>query len=90
LVTDLEETEATNDCACEVSSNLTDRPAVTELSEAVSEKDNIMVIAKLVINLMKQNGCWSSYAAQSLSIQCKWRYIASRKVTVSLTLIVGI
>jgi spore coat protein U-like protein len=44
-----------------------------------------MVITKMVINLMKQNGCWSSYAAQSLSIQCKWRYTASRKVTVSLT-----
>jgi hypothetical protein len=29
---------------------------MTELSEAVSEKDKIMVITKLVLNLMKQNG----------------------------------
>jgi hypothetical protein len=30
---------------------------VTELSEAVSEKDKIMVITKMLLNLMKQNGC---------------------------------
>jgi hypothetical protein len=30
---------------------------MTELSEAVSEKDKIMVITKMVLNLMKQNGC---------------------------------
>jgi hypothetical protein len=30
---------------------------ITELSEAVSEKDKIMVITKMVLNLMKQNGC---------------------------------
>jgi hypothetical protein len=29
----------------------------TELNEAVSEKDKMMVITKLVLNLMKQNGC---------------------------------
>jgi hypothetical protein len=28
----------------------------TELSEAVSEKDKIMVITKMAPNLMKQNG----------------------------------
>jgi hypothetical protein len=33
---------------------------VIELSESVSEKDKIMVITKMVLNLMKQNGCWSS------------------------------
>jgi hypothetical protein len=30
---------------------------ITELSEAVSQKDKIMVIAKMLLNLMKQNGC---------------------------------
>jgi hypothetical protein len=30
---------------------------MTELSRAVSEKDKIMVIIKMAINLMKQNGC---------------------------------
>jgi hypothetical protein len=30
---------------------------ITELSEAVPEKDNIMVNTKMVLNLMKQNGC---------------------------------
>jgi hypothetical protein len=30
---------------------------MTELSEAVSEKDRIMVITKMVLNLMQQNGC---------------------------------
>jgi hypothetical protein len=30
---------------------------ITELSEAVSEKDKIMNITKMVLNLMKQNGC---------------------------------
>jgi hypothetical protein len=30
---------------------------ITELSGAVSEKDKIMVIIKLVLNLKKQNGC---------------------------------
>jgi hypothetical protein len=30
---------------------------VTELSEAVSEKDKIMVNTKMVLNLMEQNGC---------------------------------
>jgi hypothetical protein len=30
---------------------------MTELSEAVSEKDKIMVITKMALNLMKQNGC---------------------------------
>jgi hypothetical protein len=29
----------------------------TELSEAVTEKDKIMVITKIVLNLIKQNGC---------------------------------
>jgi hypothetical protein len=28
-----------------------------ELSESVSEKEKILAIAKLVLNLMKQNGC---------------------------------
>jgi hypothetical protein len=30
---------------------------MTEISEAVSEKDKIMVITKMVLNLMKPNGC---------------------------------
>jgi hypothetical protein len=30
---------------------------ITEVSEAVSEKDKIMVITKMALNLMKQNGC---------------------------------
>jgi hypothetical protein len=30
---------------------------MTELSEAVSEKDKIMVVTKMVPNLMKQIGC---------------------------------
>jgi hypothetical protein len=30
---------------------------MAELSEAVPEKDKIMVITKMVLNLMKQNGC---------------------------------
>jgi hypothetical protein len=30
---------------------------ITELSEAVSEKDKIIIITKMVLNLMKQNGC---------------------------------
>jgi hypothetical protein len=30
---------------------------ITELSEAVSEKDKIILITKVVLNLMKQNGC---------------------------------
>jgi hypothetical protein len=33
---------------------------ITELSEAVSEEDKIMVITEIVLNLMKQNGYWSS------------------------------
>jgi hypothetical protein len=30
---------------------------MTELTKAVSQKDKIMVIIKMVFNLMKQNGC---------------------------------
>jgi uncharacterized protein Yka (UPF0111/DUF47 family) len=30
---------------------------ITELSEAESETDKIMVITKMLFNLMKQNGC---------------------------------
>jgi hypothetical protein len=30
---------------------------MTELSEAVSEKDRIMGITKMVLNLMNHNGC---------------------------------
>jgi hypothetical protein len=30
---------------------------IIELSEAVSEKEKILVITKMVLNLMKQNGC---------------------------------
>jgi hypothetical protein len=33
---------------------------MTELSEAVSEKDKIMVITKTLFNIMEQNDCWSS------------------------------
>jgi hypothetical protein len=32
---------------------------MTELSEAVSEEDKIMVIKKMMFNSVKQNGCWS-------------------------------
>jgi hypothetical protein len=30
---------------------------MTELSEAASQEDRIMVITKMVLNLMQQNGC---------------------------------
>jgi hypothetical protein len=30
---------------------------ITQLNEAVSERDKIMVITKMVFNFMKQNGC---------------------------------
>jgi hypothetical protein len=30
---------------------------MTELSEAVSEKDKLMINTKMVLNVMKQNGC---------------------------------
>jgi hypothetical protein len=30
---------------------------MTEVTEAVSEEDRVMVITKLVLNLMHQNGC---------------------------------
>jgi hypothetical protein len=30
---------------------------ITELGETVSEKDKIKVIAKIILNIMKQNGC---------------------------------
>jgi hypothetical protein len=30
---------------------------MTELSEAVSEKDKIMVTTKMILNLLKQMGC---------------------------------
>jgi hypothetical protein len=33
---------------------------ITELIQAVSEKDKIMVITEMVLNLKKQNGCYSS------------------------------
>jgi hypothetical protein len=33
---------------------------MTELNEAVSEKDKVMVITKMVLNLMKQNGRYIS------------------------------
>jgi hypothetical protein len=33
---------------------------MTELSDAVSEKNKIMVITKMVLDLMNQNGCQSS------------------------------
>jgi phage terminase large subunit-like protein len=33
---------------------------MTELIGAMSEKDKIMVITKIVLNIMKQNGCYSS------------------------------
>jgi hypothetical protein len=36
------------------------RQIMTELREAVSEKDKIMVITELLFYLMKLNGCWSS------------------------------
>jgi predicted membrane protein len=38
-----------------------------ELSKAVSEEDRVMVIIKLVLNLMQQNGCQNSSAAQNHS-----------------------
>jgi hypothetical protein len=30
---------------------------MTRLTEAVSEKDKIMVITKMALNIMEQNGC---------------------------------
>jgi hypothetical protein len=33
---------------------------ITQLSEAVSEKDKITVITKMALNLMKQNNCYRS------------------------------
>jgi hypothetical protein len=30
---------------------------ITELNEAMSEKDKIMAITNVVLNFMKQNGC---------------------------------
>jgi hypothetical protein len=33
---------------------------ITELSEAVSEKDKIMVITEMILNSEKQHGCESS------------------------------
>jgi hypothetical protein len=30
---------------------------ITKLSDAAPEKDKIMIITKMVLNLMKQNGC---------------------------------
>jgi hypothetical protein len=33
---------------------------MTEVSEPMSEKDEIMVITKMALNLVKQNGCWGS------------------------------
>jgi predicted site-specific integrase-resolvase len=30
---------------------------ITDISEALSEKHKIMVITKMVLNLMQQNGC---------------------------------
>jgi hypothetical protein len=33
---------------------------MTELSETVAEKDKIMIITKVVLNLIKQNSFWSS------------------------------
>jgi hypothetical protein len=41
---------------------------MTELNIAVSEKDKIMVITDMVLNLMKQNGCYNSSVAHSHSI----------------------
>jgi hypothetical protein len=35
-------------------------PIMTELSEAVSEKDKIITVTKMALNFMKQNGCYSS------------------------------
>jgi hypothetical protein len=37
---------------------------MTELNEAVSEEDKIMVITKMVHNLIKQNGHYNSQTAQ--------------------------
>jgi hypothetical protein len=50
---------------------------MTELSKAVSEEDRVMVITKLVLNLMQQNGCWNLLAAQSHSNECKWHLEAA-------------
>jgi hypothetical protein len=32
-------------------------PIMTELNDAASQEDRVMVITKMVLNLMKQNGC---------------------------------
>jgi hypothetical protein len=41
---------------------------MTGLSETVSGEDKIMALKKMVLNLMKQNGCQKSYATQNHSI----------------------
>jgi hypothetical protein len=33
-----------------------------------------MIVTMMVLDLMQQNGCYSSYTAQSHSIWCKWLY----------------
>jgi hypothetical protein len=43
---------------------------MTQLNGVESEEDRIMAITKIVLKLMKQNGCQSSQAPQSSSIQC--------------------
>jgi hypothetical protein len=43
-----------------------------ELSGAVSEEDKVMIVSMTVLDFMQRNGCYSSYAAQSHSICCKW------------------
>jgi hypothetical protein len=48
---------------------------MTDLSEAVSEKDKIMVITKIVLNLMKQNAARVHRLLKVITFQAKgvWR-----------------
>jgi hypothetical protein len=41
---------------------------MTELSKAVSEEDRVMIITKMALNFMQQNGCYNSLATQSHSV----------------------
>jgi hypothetical protein len=48
---------------------------MTELSEAVSGKQKIMVITKMLLNLMKQNGCGVRRPLKDIAVNANdiWR-----------------
>jgi hypothetical protein len=39
-----------------------------------------MIVTMTILDFMQQNGRWSSYAAQSHSIWCKWLYELSKQL----------